>query len=208
MQLSPGERAEVLVTVTPASGSCCGGDDRRVRGHDRLDRRDNGGRDTFDVLELRAADARPPATCPGIRGRVDEARPDEPSFTFDGSEINGSVMAMDRIDLSVPPADRELARHQQEARRTTSTSTTSSSRFVDRRQPAARRACRLEGHRPPPPSETYRADHAIQDHTDPDMPYMYHCHLLRHEDQGMMGQFTVVEPGQSATMTGGTDHEH
>jgi hypothetical protein len=24
---------------------------------------------------------------------------------------------------------------------------------------------------------------------------MYHCHLLRHEDSGMMGQFVIVEPG-------------
>ena len=23
-------------------------------------------------------------------------------------------------------------------------------------------------------------------------PYMYHCHILEHEDAGMMGQFTVV----------------
>jgi hypothetical protein len=30
---------------------------------------------------------------------------------------------------------------------------------------------------------------------DPVTPYMYHCHLLRHEDKGMMGQFVVVEPG-------------
>ena len=22
-------------------------------------------------------------------------------------------------------------------------------------------------------------------------PYMYHCHILEHEDRGMMGQFTV-----------------
>jgi len=22
-------------------------------------------------------------------------------------------------------------------------------------------------------------------------PYMYHCHILEHEDAGMMGQFTV-----------------
>ncbi len=32
------------------------------------------------------------------------------------------------------------------------------------------------------------------DHADPDMPYMYHCHLLMHEDEGMMGQFVVVDP--------------
>jgi FtsP/CotA-like multicopper oxidase with cupredoxin domain len=24
------------------------------------------------------------------------------------------------------------------------------------------------------------------------MPFMYHCHVLEHEDHGMMGQFTVV----------------
>lgn len=35
------------------------------------------------------------------------------------------------------------------------------------------------------------------DHSDPNLPYMYHCHLLWHEDSGMMGQFVVVEPGQA-----------
>jgi blue copper oxidase len=24
-------------------------------------------------------------------------------------------------------------------------------------------------------------------------PYMYHCHLLEHEDNGMMGQFEVIK---------------
>jgi suppressor of ftsI len=32
-------------------------------------------------------------------------------------------------------------------------------------------------------------------YSDPTSPYMYHCHILRHEDKGMMGQFVVVEPG-------------
>ncbi|MGY8781730.1 MAG: multicopper oxidase family protein [Fidelibacterota bacterium] len=27
---------------------------------------------------------------------------------------------------------------------------------------------------------------------DPDIPYMYHCHILEHEDAGMMGQFVTV----------------
>lgn len=26
----------------------------------------------------------------------------------------------------------------------------------------------------------------------PQTPYMYHCHILEHEDAGMMGQFTVT----------------
>ncbi|WP_438855638.1 multicopper oxidase domain-containing protein [Agromyces sp. M3QZ16-3] len=45
--------------------------------------------------------------------------------------------------------------------------------------------------------------------TDAFDPYMYHCHLLQHEHQGMMGQFVVVEPGRRATMTEETnDHDH
>ncbi len=34
----------------------------------------------------------------------------------------------------------------------------------------------------------------FDDFADPDMPYMYHCHLLMHEDEGMMGQFVVIDP--------------
>ncbi len=32
----------------------------------------------------------------------------------------------------------------------------------------------------------------FDDYPDPKHPYMYHCHILEHEDAGMMGQFTVV----------------
>ena len=40
----------------------------------------------------------------------------------------------------------------------------------------------------------------FEDYADPTTPYMYHCHLLWHEDQGMMGQFLVVEPGQQPAL--------
>jgi FtsP/CotA-like multicopper oxidase with cupredoxin domain len=46
------------------------------------------------------------------------------------------------------------------------------------------------------PGDTARLVMRFTDHTDPDVPYMFHCHRLRHEDRGMMGQFVVVEPGQ------------
>jgi FtsP/CotA-like multicopper oxidase with cupredoxin domain len=45
----------------------------------------------------------------------------------------------------------------------------------------------------------------FSDHADPDTPYMYHCHLLAHEDSGMMGQFAVVRPGEQV---GTVDHHH
>jgi len=43
-----------------------------------------------------------------------------------------------------------------------------------------------------PPGERVRLLLRFADYTDPDSPYMYHCHNLEHEDAGMMGQFTVV----------------
>lgn len=33
----------------------------------------------------------------------------------------------------------------------------------------------------------------FETYADDMMPYMYHCHMLTHEDMGMMGQFVVVE---------------
>jgi suppressor of ftsI len=33
---------------------------------------------------------------------------------------------------------------------------------------------------------------------DTEFPYMYHCHILRHEDRGMMGQFTIAKPGEES----------
>ena len=65
--------------------------------------------------------------------------------------------------------------------------------------PAAR-----DGRSPPPmetgfkdtvvvnPREQVRVLLRFEENTDPDLPYMYHCHILEHEDAGMMGQFTVV----------------
>lgn len=34
----------------------------------------------------------------------------------------------------------------------------------------------------------------FENFSDPEMPYMYHCHILSHEDTGMMGQFLVTDP--------------
>lgn len=42
------------------------------------------------------------------------------------------------------------------------------------------------------PGERVRLLLKFADYADPDRPYMYHCHILEHEDAGMMGQFTVV----------------
>jgi len=48
----------------------------------------------------------------------------------------------------------------------------------------------------------------FEDYADPDIPYMFHCHVLKHEDDGMMGQFVVVLPGQGAGTPPPTPDDH
>ncbi len=42
------------------------------------------------------------------------------------------------------------------------------------------------------PYETVQVLMKFPEFSDSKTPYMYHCHILEHEDRGMMGQFTVV----------------
>ena len=42
------------------------------------------------------------------------------------------------------------------------------------------------------PGDTLRYITKFEDFADATVPYMYHCHLLHHEDDGMMGSFLVM----------------
>ncbi len=41
------------------------------------------------------------------------------------------------------------------------------------------------------PLETVRIVKRFNDYEDSVNPFMFHCHILEHEDVGMMGQFVV-----------------
>lgn len=43
------------------------------------------------------------------------------------------------------------------------------------------------------PGDSVKVLTKFETFADPDVPYMYHCHLLHHEDDGMMGTFLVVD---------------
>ena len=56
-----------------------------------------------------------------------------------------------------------------------------------------------------PPGDLVRIIMPFERYADPQIPYMYHCHIMEHEDNGMMGQFLVVEePEQLSLITGKT----
>ena len=48
------------------------------------------------------------------------------------------------------------------------------------------------------PFGTARIIKRFHDYADPVNPYMFHCHILEHEDVGMMGQFVVVDSEAAA----------
>lgn len=50
----------------------------------------------------------------------------------------------------------------------------------------------------PPMNGSVRLITKYENYGDPVLPYMFHCHILSHEDGGMMGQF-IVNPAVSGT---------
>jgi FtsP/CotA-like multicopper oxidase with cupredoxin domain len=208
IRLSPGERAEVVVTMTP-------GEERVLRSHptrvasDPWSQRMAGGDDTLDILQLRAAgtlDPSPPlpdrlAAAPDLDR--DLTNPDAAPariFRMSGTNINGRDMDPSRIDEVVTVGETEIweIRHADGQPHNVHLHGTQFQVLdVDGRPPVGHEAgwkdtLFLSG------GDTVRLAVRFTGHTDPVHPYMIHCHLLQHEDRGMMAQFVVVEPGQQA----------
>ena len=108
-----------------------------------------------------------------------------------GMGINGQPMNMDRIDVAAKRGDYEIWRITAD----------------DMEHPFHIHGCSFRilnerGKEPPAYAQGWKDMVAVQDGVsevllkfdhlaDAKTPYMYHCHILEHEDCGMMGQFTV-----------------
>ncbi|SFR76413.1 Multicopper oxidase with three cupredoxin domains (includes cell division protein FtsP and spore coat protein CotA) [Agromyces sp. CF514] len=217
VRLSPGERAEVLLRVSPGERVVLQSRmTAAISGLEPVVASMNGGTDAFDVLEVRASDAlAPAASVPSTLASIEDFDPADVATTRtfdlgDSFEINGEAMDLARIDetVTVGTLERWVVEN--------SNAVPHSFHVHD----VQFRIASIDGEAPPPelagwkdtifaePETTYELLMRFDDYADPSTPYMYHCHLLWHEDQGMMGQFAVVEPGQRATMSEGTHHDH
>jgi FtsP/CotA-like multicopper oxidase with cupredoxin domain len=198
LQLGPGERAEIVVAFAPGESVVLrslaqdlGGSGRQV-----------GSNDTFDLLELRAGERLEPSR--DLPATL--AEPSEPAFPENATvrtfrleghgKINGEQMDMGHIDEVVPAGALEIWEVESNGLPHTFHihGATFSVIAVEGRAPEAA----LRGSKD---TVFVGPNHAVTlavqfgERTDPQTPYMYHCHILRHEDNGMMGQFVVVEPG-------------
>lgn len=119
-------------------------------------------------------------------------------FDLGGQQsINGARMDLTRIDQVIPAGATEIWE-------ITAGGPPHSFHIHD----VAFRILSLDGEQPPAwlagrkdtvylrPGTTVRVAVRFGTDVDETTPYMYHCHLLLHEDSGMMGQFVIVQPGR------------
>jgi len=213
--LAPGERAEILVAFPPGknvtlrhkplqrragSGAAMGGMMAMMAASDR----------PFDIMLFKSPQGvqkipEPPARLITPRNwsanSAVRTRPFRLSMRMGmgmmqggGFGINGRAMDMRRIDARVPLGDVEIwdivndtpMHHPFHIHNT-------QFRILDRNgkaPPANERGLKdtvlvYSG-------ERVRVITQFENYTDAVTPYMFHCHILEHEDAGMMGQFVVV----------------
>lgn len=203
IRLSPGERAEVVMGVQAGERAVLRSFPPDLGLENGAE--ENAGSDTLDVLQLRAAPALAASTpVPATLAPIERYDPAEVTatrtFRLSGHQINGRKMESGRVDqtVTVGALERWIV---------TNTMGMPHSFHVHDVQFQVESI----GAAPPPPElagwkdTVYLPPHIelrllmrFADYTDRNAPYMYHCHLLTHEDEGMMGQFVVVKPGQTA----------
>jgi FtsP/CotA-like multicopper oxidase with cupredoxin domain len=214
IQLSPGERAEIVAAFKPRE---------RVRlrsfpptlGTIFLSAL-TGAEDSFDLLQIRAAPKL--ASSPTVPRRLTDASARRPSAAtrirhFELGEqltINGRKMDMSRVDEVVASGSTEIWEVHNGSPLPHNFHVHGVSFHV----------IRYAGGPPPapltgpkdtvyvPPDATVRLLARFGTYADPAHPFMFHCHLLQDEDHGMMGQFVVVKASRAGAMPPEHHHGH
>ncbi|MEE6282283.1 multicopper oxidase family protein [Georgenia sp. MJ170] len=214
IQLTPAERAEIVVELEP-------GEDIMLRSYPQrlgviADPEGYGTLQTRDILRLQAADELAPSTEIAEQlsdyERLSEADATVTRhFEMENLRLNGQLMDMSRIDEVVTVGTTEIWEI------TNLDSIPHNFHIHD----VQFEVLSIDGAAPPPelagrkdtiytePQREYRLIMRFENYTSAEFPYMYHCHLLRHEDFGLMGQFLVLEPGaEPPTDLPDTGHHH
>ena len=218
LRLSPGERAEILVdmrygqprqliaaSTTNGMGMMDGAmmGDRWWRGNNRRDT-DTSAFNVLLIVPNANLDSSPPvpttfkkhaAIDPGsaVKMRQFVLRMGMGMRAENGFTINGRSMDMGRIDERVKLNTTEIWEVQNASWMPHPFHVHDVQfRILDRNgRPPAQHETGLKDTVLLAPRERVRLLLSFKDYADPDTPYMCHCHILEHEDAGMMGQFVV-----------------
>ena len=190
LQLSPAERAEIIVDFSNDFGK------------EEIFTDKSSGKDLFKANINQTATST--TTLPNQLITLEKLNPSNAintrSFTLSGSmgelNINGQAMDMSVINETIPLNTIEIwevsnmmgmahnfhihATHFQ---------------LLERNGSASNVADNEKGFKDTvllPPRQSVKFIVKMTDYADASSPYMYHCHILEHEDAGMMGQFVVV----------------
>ncbi|MFO7563315.1 MAG: multicopper oxidase domain-containing protein [Enhygromyxa sp.] len=215
--LTPGERAEILVDFgEDPSGATLALRSyseevllRLFQGNAANNMADALDRSTFHIMTLEVGEP-PPATITApdslmpiermVEADADASRTIALSMMMGNVMINGAQMtALDAvpevINFQIPLGTTELWE-------VTNSSSMAHPLHVHNRH---FQVLDVDGQPPPPelagwkdtvivePGQVVRLMIQFEGTPDPDYPYMFHCHILEHEDMGMMGQFFLVE---------------
>lgn len=188
IMLSPGERAEIVVDFKPGEETIL----HSFNGNNGID---NG---EFDLLKIVAApDLKESAPIDGQLSSVplievpENATVRQFKLTME-NKINDKLMDMYRIDEIVPAGTTEIWEINNFGWSHNFHIHNAAFRILDinDKEPQEYERGRKDTVFVPNGSKV-RLVVEFGDYSDPNVPYMYHCHLLRHEDDGMMGQFFV-----------------
>ena len=196
--LSPGERTEIIVDVRPGERTVLQSTPPYAD-----DNRFTGDTDRLDILELRdAATLQPSLAVPAELAPAPDLADDTVGATreisLSGSTTNFGKMDMERVDITSRLDTTEAWNV------TNSDGQVHNFHIHD----VQFQVIRYAGGPPPAvlagwkdtiliaPNESVELRMRFTDFADAKSPYMFHCHLLRHEDQGLMGQFVVARPGE------------
>ena len=214
IQLSPAERAEIVVPMQAAERIILRSYQPELGTPPDMTS-EVGGLDSFEMLELRSMSAlKHSRPLPAVLADPPNLDPTHAttmrSFQLLGRRINGKKMDMGRVDEVVTAnatemwhvVNQHVLPHNFHVH------------GVQYRVMSVNDA-------PPPPhlggwKDTIYLPPGVPieliirfgSYADRSMPYMYHCHLLFHEDGGMMGQYVVVNPGEQPALGGAGGHQH
>ncbi|MEW9547172.1 multicopper oxidase family protein [Nonomuraea sp. NPDC050783] len=214
LMVSPGERAEIVVAFKPGERALLRSFAPDLESNILYEQLAGGG-DEMDLLRLVAAPRLAPS--PPLPPALSSAPPIRPAanaavtrivmgdFTF-----NDKTMDMKRVDhvATAGAVDVWEVRNDQDIPHNFHMhGVTFQVLSLDGRQPPPH----MRGFKDTvivPPDRTVRLAVQYLRYSDPLRPYMFHCHILAHEDAGMMGQFVTVSPADRPRVPRVLGHAH